>query len=311
MSKLTSLLVSVAMVAGVCHGGTLSGVQKWAETVGPETVSNSLTRWGVANEEDRAAMTAAWDEDTVVDLALKTKAYYVLSWAGRLDRLSPESVQRIREALLAEEAPPLAAQEVVRYLPREARTGFDKMLYDLVARRYPANPVFGRHYVKHVVLEGGPSVSDRMDVNELLQLLVAPEPLAMVYTTATKKALKGAAVLLARAKLRADGKSFVVQDGVNPLAEAIRPVVDALNAPGCVGVEAALRSLGADIADIDRGGLDALAAEWQAGLMSGEMSSGTASAVLGKLSVALGVDGFNAFVDRYNNGTEGSGDGTE
>jgi len=310
MKKAASLAVAVLVAAGVCEGAELTGMKRWAERVGPATVSKRLTGWGVKDAEDREAMTAAWDEGTVVERALAAKAYYVLAWAGRHDRLSPESVRKIREALVAEAQAPKAAMEVVRRLPAEAKAGFEKMVYDLVPVRFPGTPVFGRHYVKHVVLEGGAFVSARTDVKDMVELLLAPEPLEMRYTSATKKAIKDAAVVMARMKLRADGKSFVVKDGVNPLSEAIRPVVEALNAAGCVGIESALRALGAEVPDMDRSGLVALAAKWQEDLMAGRMSSGRAADISGKLAVALGVDGFNAFVNVYNNGTGEAVDGS-
>ena len=120
-----------------------------------------------------------------------------------------------------------------------------------------------------------------------------------------KKAIKERAVTLARTKLRADGKSFVVKNGVNPLVVMVQSVVTALNAPECAGVEAALRDLGSTVQDIDRKVLRELVAAWQPRMMSGEMGPAEVNQVLGKIAVALGPDAYNRFVDAYNNGTSG------
>ena len=106
-------------------------------------------------------------------------------------------------------------------------------------------------------------------------------------------------------KLRAEGKSFVVKNGVNPLVAMVQPVVTALNTQECVGVEAALRGLGSAIPDMDRKAARDLVAGWQPKMMSGEMAPGDVSLVLGKIAVMLGPDGYNRFVDGYNNGTGG------
>jgi hypothetical protein len=84
----------------------------------------------------------------------------------------------------------------------------------------------------------------------------------------------------------------------------VRPVVEALNAPECRGLEAALRALGCNVADRDRGDLRRVAGEWQQAIMR-DGAGVYVHMMLGKLSVALGPEGYNRFVDVYNNGTGG------
>jgi len=97
----------------------------------------------------------------------------------------------------------------------------------------------------------------------------------------------------------------VVKNGVNPLVVMVQPVVAALNAPECAGVEAALRDLGSTVPDVDRKALRDLVAGWQPRMMSGEMGPAEVNQVLGKIAVGLGPDAYNRFVDAYNNGTAG------
>ncbi len=312
MRKL-AVVMGVAVLAAVdfAAAGTLDGTARWAEQMGIQGISNRVYRWGIADADDVAAIIETWDEETVVDLALTWKAYRMLALIGRLDSFSSDSVERIARVLRAEEEPPAEVVDVIRRLPPEARREFETMLYGLVDARFPTRPVFGRHYVKYYVLRNEALFPGAAEPVDLVRVLLAPEPMRMNDAVANKRAIKEAAVSLARAKLRADGLSFVVRDGINPLAEAIRPVVEALNAPACAGLEAALRALGGDVPDMDRGAFEKLTGAWQAALMAGEITGSAINAVIGKVSVALGVDGFNAFVDRYNHGTGGSGNGAE
>ena len=177
----------------------------------------------------------------------------------------------------------------------------------LVERHYARTPVYGLHYLEYRMMRDQDPFGPGVDPADLVRVLMAPEPMAMQLARTARTALNRAALPLARTALRNAGESFVVRDGVNPLIELVRPVVEALNAPGCAGLEAAFRALGVDVPDVERDALEALAAQWRDELMSGELAGGGASAILGKLSVALGVDGFNAFVEVYNEGTGGDG----
>lgn len=105
--------------------------------------------------------------------------------------------------------------------------------------------------------------------------------------------------------LRKNGKSFVSivgPDGkvsVNPITDASKPIIDALNAPKCEGLEAALREIGIDVPDYDRTRITTLVPDYMDKIMYGEIPFNNVGSIL----MFLGVDGYNKWVDEYNNGT--------
>jgi hypothetical protein len=301
----SGLAVVMAIVVGgsAAYGGTLEKTAAWAKQAGEVGVERSLRGWGIKDPATVAALRESWDEDLLVDAALAARAYGLLAWAERSDGLSEASGRKIYDVLRTETNAPSAVLDVVRAVPVELRAELEPMLQELIGGRYPGQPVFGAHVVKYALVRDIPVFSVEVEIADLVKLLLASEPVQMTHAAQVKNVIRAAAVNLVKSKLRAEGKSFVVQDGVNPLAEGIRPVVDALNAPGCSGLEAALRGLGGEVQDVDRTELDALAGVWRSAIMAGELYGGEMNKVLGKLAVALGVDGFNAFVDHYNNGT--------
>ena len=62
-------------------------------------------------------------------------------------------------------------------------------------------------------------------------------------------------------------------------------------------------ALGGKVEDRDRVALREKTAGWREQIASGAMTSEAAMLVLGKIAVALGPEGYNRFVDGYNNGT--------
>ena len=154
-------------------------------------------------------------------------------------------------------------------------------------------------------MQGIGEFSEGVNEADLIRLLLAPEPASLADVQTMKAAVKARAVRLARQGLRAEGKSFVVKNGVNPLEVKVRPVIDALNAQECAGLEAAFRGLGSTVQDVDRSGLAPLTVGWRAKILSGEMGGAEAAARLGKIALVMGADGYNRFVDEFNNGTAG------
>ena len=305
MNRMIGMVAALLGGASCACAGTLTGMQAWAGRSGTNVVALSFFAHGITNPVDCAAITADWDEDLLVETSLRERAYGTIAFAMGRDKFAPATVERVKAAVLAETVPPAEVLDVVARFPVAEREQFRTVVVAAGAVRYARQPEYGRLFVKYGVLQGrsisGPDVGE----DELLRCLLAPEGLTLTAAESFKKAIKERAVTLARTKLRAEGKSFVVKSGVNPLVVMVQPVVTALNAPECAGVEAALRDLGSTVQDIDRKVLRELVAAWQPRMMSGEMGPAEVNQVLGKIAVALGPDAYNRFVDAYNNGTSG------
>lgn len=299
------LVVAGLVGFSVASGATLNGVRAWAGHSGTKGPAKVLASFGVTNSADQAAIVAAWDEDTFLDVALKYRAFGLLGVVVSFDKPTATGIERIKAALLAEKVPPEATPEIVAKLPAADRAGLTAAAGAVVARRYAEQPEFGRLYLKYNVLQGGSLVSSGASEQDLTSLLLAAEPLGLREVEAAKQAIKGRAIILARAKLRADGKSFVMKDSVNPLTAKVQPVVDGLNAPACEGLEAALRALGVEVSDFDRTELLKVGETWRGQVMRGDLTDYSSSRLLGKIAIVLGADGFNRFVDEYNNGKAG------
>jgi hypothetical protein len=129
-------------------------------------------------------------------------------------------------------------------------------------------------------------------------------------TQVTKQRIIVQAVSYAKLSLRSKGKSFVSQittnsSGVkvviNPVDQEMKPVVDALNAPKLVGLEAALTAIGVDVNGIVRN-----EAIWNS--IESEKDAifyGTKDphpSLDGGTILLLGPEGYNAWVKIYNEG---------
>jgi hypothetical protein len=145
-------------------------------------------------------------------------------------------------------------------------------------------------------------------IEELIALRLAPELRPSDEATLIlDKATAGA-----KKQLRREGKSFVitttivggVTNAVNPLANKMQPVVEALNAPLMTGLEAALHGCGIEIANLSaaRAALAAAADGWRNAVLDGEVAPGAQAPYLNALKVRLGIKDYNQLVDAYNNG---------
>lgn len=86
-------LVVTMWSAGSAWAGPLKGVQAWAQRVGTNNVTQTLTGNGITNAAERAAIAAAWDEDVFVETALKNKAFGLISHGLTVDRFSVENMK--------------------------------------------------------------------------------------------------------------------------------------------------------------------------------------------------------------------------
>ncbi len=306
MKKMVWAVLVLGLVSGA-RAETLERTRAWAERSKPEDVRSRLGRMGAGSDERFELITGDWNESAVVDVALEINRIDLLAWVLERDPLSEESVQRVLDDQGARERPSDGLWNFVRRLPRDERGPFEPALSRLIPHRFGSRPVFGELELKYQVLRGEPPVTGRTDTGDLVRLLFAVEGLDLRTAERLREAIKWNAVRLARHQLREQGLTFVAADDVNPLEDRVRPVVNALNAAGAEGLEAALRGLGADVADVDRSELLRYADAWRERILLGDMSQRDANGILGKLSVALGVDGFNDFVEVYNHGVEGAG----
>ena len=135
----------------------------------------------------------------------------------------------------------------------------------------------------------------------------------MAQMNAVKEAIKDRCAAGVKGLLRKEGKTFVARTVAttnaagnvtsalsNPIEARLRPVVDALNAPECEGLEAALRSFGFEVRDMDRTKLRNDVRKYADSIMNGETPANPAND--GSIAVLLGPDGYNAWVKAYNEG---------
>ena len=167
MNKL--FLVVAVVVAGLVGGGgamagTLTGLQAWAGQAGTNVVAQTFWAHGITNPVDRAAVTAAWDEDAVVDIALRERAYGLLAFAMGRDKFAPGNVDRMKAAVLAETFPPVEVLDLLTRFPVAERERFQTVAEAAGAVRYARQPEYGRLMVKYGVLRGvsmfGPYASE-------------------------------------------------------------------------------------------------------------------------------------------------------
>ena len=306
MRKCLIQLVCVGLVGvSVASAGPLVGSRMAVEQGGTNKATLFLAWHGITNAADREAITSAWDEDAFIDVATKYRAFGLIAFVLNQDKLAAASMERIKAAVLDEKTPPANTPELALNYPVSHRDAFKSAVATVCAKRYAAQPEYGRLVAKYLFLQGITFASPSVAEDDLAAWLLAPEPMALSDADAVKRSIKEHAIVLARAVLRSEGKSFVAKDGVNPLAAKVQPVVDALNAPVCEGLETALRGLGADVRDYDRNSLVKFADTWREPIMRGDLSASEAGRYLGKMAIVLGTDGYNRFVDEYNNGKAG------
>jgi len=303
--SLIQLVCVGLMGVSVAGAGPLIGSRTAVEQGGTNKAALFLTWHGITNAADREAITSAWDEDTFINVATKYRAFGLIAFVLNQDKLAAASMERIKAAVLDEKTPPVNTPELALKYSVSHRDAFKSAVASVCAKRYAAQPEYGRLVAKYLFQQGITLASPSVVEDDLAAWLLAPEPMALSDADAVKRSIKEHAIVLARAVLRADGKSFVAKDGVNPLAAKVQPVVDALNAPACDGLETALRGLGADVRDYDRSSLVKFADTWREPIMRGDLSASEAGRYLGKMAIVLGTDGYNRFVDEYNNGKAG------
>ncbi len=72
-------------------------------------VAQVLAAQGITNSLEQAMIVADWDEDAVIDGALRRKAYTLIDQVMGYDKLTTNSMQKVKEALLIEKEMPAVA----------------------------------------------------------------------------------------------------------------------------------------------------------------------------------------------------------
>jgi hypothetical protein len=91
---------------------------------------------------------------------------------------------------------------------------------------------------------------------------------------------------------------------INPLANKLAPVVEAINAPLMIGIEDALATCGITITNQNahRAAMSAVSDTWKNAVLDGDVAPAQQAPYLTALKVRLGIKDYNKFVDVYNNG---------
>ena len=151
MRKVMAVMAVVVVTGTAAMAGNLKGMQLWVQKSGTGVVDRTLKVNGITNAEERARMTANWDEETVVETALRMKAYGLLDLVAGNDALTSGSLKKIKAAVLAEQTVPPAIWELATRYPADEREDFRKALETLAAGRYATTPEYGRLAVKYLI----------------------------------------------------------------------------------------------------------------------------------------------------------------
>ena len=122
---------------------------------------------------------------------------------------------------------------------------------------------------------------------------LAPREIAGV-----KQWLQTTAVRVIRLHIRAQGKSFITKNGVNPCESYMTSLTTALNAPRFAGLDEWLKGVGCKGIDLSRMPTEECVAQLKTDILNGDKHMTDYNR--GILLVCLGVDGYNAFVREYN-----------
>ena len=140
-------------------------------------------------------MKANWDEETVVETALRMKAYGLLDLVAGNDALAAGSLKKIKAAVLAEQTVPPAIWELATRYPADEREDFRKALEALAAGRYATTPEYGRLAVKYLI-KGVPMDGMGMSEEDMVRWLVAGEQRWRISDTRKSKEQPGAVLHL-------------------------------------------------------------------------------------------------------------------
>ncbi|MFZ4397936.1 MAG: hypothetical protein ACOYOU_20180 [Kiritimatiellia bacterium] len=310
---MTAAVVAMLTMVGVAKTDRIGYLAKaWADGTksGTTNVATFTTGNGLSPAMYEAGVKSDWDVGAMLDAAVKEEnaPNYLRTLVAAVLRIAAPLAQETKTALvqaIVAKGAQDAAFAIAPGLTVAERQPLDGLIQAYYAPVLAKNPVRAGVWLKYARQSAKFSVVlDDLAPDDLAAVLLADEPLGFAWGPAdVAQYLLGKATQTAKKALRDEGKSFVVKNGVNPLAERIKPLVDALNAPLAVGLEAALGQCGIQVANQDpvRAKLQTAAAEFARKVLYGELSADP-NACLPVVRVALGVEGYNKFIDEYNNG---------
>ena len=304
MKKLFALFALTVILAG-----TALAAAPWIYTAQQSTnaADKQLKDWGMTNDTDRAMIVYSnFEAELTFGLALRDKVWALACRLAQDGSITVTDKVQLGRAIMTADPAPVGSVLIswLQSIPLKERARFAQMASNAVPSTYPLTPVGGMLGVKYGILQGinwsNPAGATEQ---ELVNYLLAPEPMKATDVIPCKRAIKDKATALARIQLRAmPNPPPASSNGISSVSIMITPVVDALNAPLCVGLEPALRGLGGVSTNVDRSQLTGLCATWTNAAMQSLAVPSEVSAQLGKISVVMGPDAFTAWAAVYNRG---------
>lgn len=134
----------------------------------------------------------------------------------------------------------------------------------------------------------------------LAEMSGSPTSLSFTEIDAVKKGIRDRAAKVIKRKMREQGISFVVKDGVNPVAQRLEVLAAALNAPRFAGLNEWNASLGiqAEQVNVLPGITGTEVAKLKDDIYYGEKAMTPLDKTI--LYLCLGVDAYNQFVKEFN-----------
>jgi hypothetical protein len=311
---MVAMAAAMLALGGVARAERMGGLAKgWVDVTksGTTNVAAFMAVHGLTPGMYAAGVKSDWDVEALIEAAaMEENAAVCLRWVvvGVLKNGAPmgaETKAAFVRAIVAKGAKE-AAVAIAPGLSVAERQPLEGLIQAYYAPMLAKSPVRAGVWLKYA-RQSANFTATLGDVapDELAAVLLADEPLVFGWAPAeVAHYLLGKATQTAKKALRDEGKSFVVKNGVNPLAERVKPLVDALNAPLAVGLEAALGQCGIPVANQDaaRAKLQSAAAEFARKVLYGEIPAEQLNAYLPVVRMAMGVEGYNKFIDEYNNG---------
>ena len=228
-----------------------------------------------------------------VGTVAESKKFWSISNRKDLDALRMEFDERLANS--GRGAPP----QMTVWWPKASAVNRTRLGWDVnfpvrlaLAKRLNCNALYGGMIWRGVAYE---------DLIALLaEMSVSPKPVFLSEINIVKGAIRDQAAKIIKRKMREKGISFVVKDGVNPVAVRLKALADALNAPRLSGLNEWNAELGIDAVQVNvmKDISDADVAKLKDAIFYGDKVMNIKSQ--NTLFFCLGVDGYNKFVKDYN-----------